>query len=172
MPHDDSLIPLYLLLEPFEGCQRHYPRVITTTLDATRLGLLASASTHLIPHDGLFNAEATVADSRPTLTLKSDAFTPEFRALLNKAARKRKMTQAAYVAEVLAEASRRTLQGNPDDTPVSNPPPAVIEDLTARQEKTAAQLVETNAAITTLANQVKALTDAQRRGFWSRFINR
>lgn len=116
------------------------------------------------------------ADRRPTLTLKGDEFTPEFRSLLNKAAKKANKTQAAFAAEVLAAASRRVLSGNPDDTPDGNPsapPPAVlaqIEDTQKRLEATDAKLDKATATIEALADQVKALTDHQRKSLWSRIF--
>ncbi len=120
---------------------------------------------------------ARPADRRPTLTLKGDSFTPEFRSLLNKAAKKAGKTQADFAAEVLAAASRRILSGNPDDTPDSNPapPPAVmaqIEDTQKRLEATDAKLDKATATIEVLAAQMKALTEAQRKSLWSRIFGR
>lgn len=97
------------------------------------------------------------ADKRPTLTLKGDGFTPEFRALLNKAAKRAGKTQAAFVAEVLDREARKVLQGvtdTPADTP---PPPAVLEKVEATDKRVAE-----------LAEQVKRLTELQQRGFWQR----
>jgi hypothetical protein len=115
------------------------------------------------------------ADRRPTLTLKGDSFTPEFRSLLNKAAKKAGKTQADFAAEVLAAASRRILSGNPDDTPDSNPPPppavmAQIEDTQKRLEATDAKLDRATATIEALADQVRALTETQRKSLWSRIF--
>ena len=106
-------------------------------------------------------------DKRPTLTLKGDEFTPEFRSLLNKAAKKAGKTQAEFAAETLAAAARRVLSGTPEDNPPDNPapPPAIIQNLEERQAKTDAKLVE-------LADQVRALTEAQRRGLWARLFGR
>jgi hypothetical protein len=116
------------------------------------------------------------ADRRPTLTLKGDEFSPEFRSLLNKAAKKAGKTQAAFAAEVLSSASRRVLSGNPDDTPQdspSAPPPAVlaqIEDTQKRIEATDAKLDAATRSIEGLADQVKALTELQRKSLWSRIF--
>lgn len=116
------------------------------------------------------------ADRRPTLTLKGDEFSPEFRSLLNKAAKKVGKTQAAFAAEVLSAASRRVLSGNSDDTPEGNPsapPPAVlaqIEDTQKRIEATDAKLDAATRTIEALADQVKALTDIQRKSLWSRIF--
>lgn len=114
-------------------------------------------------------------DARPTLTLKGDGFTPEFRSLLNKAAKKVGKTQAEFAAEALAAAARRVLTGTPDDNPTDNPapPPAVlaqIEDTQKRIEATDAKLDAATKTITDLADQVRALTEAQRRGLWSRLF--
>lgn len=114
-------------------------------------------------------------DARPTLTLKGDAFTPEFRTLLNKAAKKAGKTQAEFAAEVLAAAARRVLTGTPEDNPTDNPapPPAVlaqIEDTQKRIEATDAKLDAATKTITDLADQVRALTEAQRKGLWARLF--
>lgn len=117
-------------------------------------------------------------DKRPTLTLKGDEFTPEFRSLLNKAAKKLNKTQAEFAAETLAAAARRVLSGTPDDTPEgtpSAPPPAVlaqIEDTQKRIEATDAKLDAATKIITDLADQVRALTEAQRKSFWARLMGR
>src|SRR5947209_5115343 len=63
-------------------------------------------------------------DSRPTLTLKSEAFTPEFRTLINKAAERSNQTQAEWVAEVLRREAQRVVketQGGVRDNPTGNP---------------------------------------------------
>lgn len=99
------------------------------------------------------------ADKRPTLTLKGDGFTPEFRALLNKAAKRRGMTQAAFVAEVLDREARKVLQGGtPSDNPEDNPPPpAVLE-----------RVEETDKRVAELADQVRKLTELQQRTLWQK----
>ena len=118
------------------------------------------------------------SDRRPTLTLKGDEFTPEFRSLLNKAAKKANKTQAAFAAEVLAAASRRVLSGNPEDTPTGNPsapPPAVlaqIEDTQKRLEATDAKLDKATETIEALAAQMKVLTEDQRKSLWRRLFGR
>lgn len=113
-------------------------------------------------------------DKRPTLTLKGDEFTPEFRSLLNKAAKKAGKTQAEFAAETLAAAARRVLTGTPEDNPTDNPapPPAVIQHLEERQAAADAKLDEAARAIAALADQVQALTAAQRRGLWARLFGR
>lgn len=105
-------------------------------------------------------------DRRPTLTLKGDEFTPEFRSLLNKAAKKAGKTQADYAAEVLAAAARKTLAGIPDDTPPGNPTPAIVPpEILERQEATDRKLAE-------LADQVRALTELQQKTLWARIRGR
>lgn len=95
-------------------------------------------------------------DRRPTLTIKGDGFGPEFRALLNKAAKKRGMTQAAFVAEVLDREARKVLQGTVEDD--SAPPlPAVMERIADNDKKLAE-----------LADQVQRLTAMQQRSIWQR----
>lgn len=107
-------------------------------------------------------------DARPTLTLKGDGFTPEFRSLLNKAAKKAGKTQAEFAAEALAAAARRVLSGTPDDNPTDNPapPPAVLSQIEDTQKRQA----ETDAKLAELADQVRALTEMQRRGLWARLF--
>lgn len=105
-------------------------------------------------------------DTRPTLTLKGDDFTPEFRSLLNKAAKKAGKTQAEFAAEALAAAARRVLTGTPEDNPTDNPapPPAVlaqIEDTQKRLEATDAKLETATKAMADVADQVRTLAEAQ-----------
>ena len=97
-------------------------------------------------------------DRRPTLTLKGDEFGPEFRALLNKAAKRAGKTQAAFAADVLDREARKVLQGTPIDNPADTPPtPAVLD----RVEKT-------DKLVADLAEQVRKLTELQQRTFWQR----
>lgn len=110
----------------------------------------------------------TKRDTRPTLTLKGDDFTPEFRSLLNKAAKKAGKTQAEFAAEALAAAARRVLSGNPDHNPTDNPAPAPA--VLAQIEDTQKRQAETDAKLAQLADQVRALTEMQRRGLWSRLF--
>lgn len=102
------------------------------------------------------------ADRRPTLTLKGEEFTPEFRSLLNKAAKKAGKTQAAFAADILSAAARRLLTGTPDDTPDYTPqPPALLS-----------QIEDTNKRLDALTAQVQALTEQQRKSLWARFWGR
>lgn len=129
------------------------------------------------------------SDRRPTLTLKGEEFTPEFRSLLNKAAKKVGKTQAAFAAEVLAAASRRVLSGTPDDTPSSTPPvnPETLITLqkqfesqladNAKQareqiEATNAKLDRATQTIEMLATQMQALTENQRKNLWQRLFSK
>ena len=100
-------------------------------------------------------------DKRPTLTVKGDVFTPEFRAKLNKAARKRGQTQAQFVAEVLEQAATRVLTGQAEDAEAEAPAPALVK-----------RMEETDARLEALAIQVQALTDAQKKTFWERILGR
>lgn len=102
------------------------------------------------------------ADRRPTLTLKGDEFSPEFRSLLNKAAKKAGKTQAAFAAEVLSAAARRLLAGTPDDTPSDTPPPPAV----------LSQIEDTNKRLDALTAQVQALTEQQRKSLWARLWGR
>jgi hypothetical protein len=102
------------------------------------------------------------ADKRPTMTFKGDAFTPEFRAIINKAAKKRGLTQAEFVAEVLDREARKVLQGTPTDNPEDTPPPpAIIE-----------RIEDTDKKLTDLAEQVRLLTKLQQRTFWQKLTGR
>jgi uncharacterized protein (DUF1778 family) len=100
-------------------------------------------------------------DKRPTLTVKGEVFTPEFRAKLNKAARRRGQTQAQFVAEVLEQAATRVLTGQPEEAESDAPTPALVE-----------RMEQTDAKLEVLAAQVQALTDAQRKTFWQRMFRR
>ena len=62
----------------------------------------------------------------------------------------------------------------PEGTP-SAPPPAVlaqIEDTQKRIEATDAKLDKATETIAALADQVRALTEAQRKSFWARLMGR
>ena len=100
-------------------------------------------------------------DKRPTLTVKGDMFSPEFRAKLNKAARKLGVTQAQFVAEALEQAATRVLTGQPEEAEAEAPTPALVK-----------RMEETDAKLEALAAQVQALTDAQRKTFWQRVFGR
>ena len=98
------------------------------------------------------------ADRRPTMTFKGTQFTPEFRAKLNKAAKKKGQTQAEFVAEALDREARKVLQGTPTDNPEDTPPPpAIIE-----------RIEDTDKKLTDLAEQVRKLTELQSRTFWQK----
>lgn len=100
-------------------------------------------------------------DTRPTLTLKGEAFTPEFRARLNRAAKKAGMTQAEFVAKALDRASRYVLDGKGQTAPAkpeAAPPAPVL----------AKRIEETDQKVDALADQVRELSELQRRSFWQR----
>lgn len=116
-------------------------------------------------------------DNRPTLTLKGAGFTPEFRSLLNKAAKKTGKTQAEFAAEVLAAAARRALSdSNPQDNPPDNPPPATVqqlEDMRAAVQAADLKAEETRKTVQDLAQKVQQLAEASaRRGLWQRISGR
>lgn len=50
-----------------------------------------------------------MTDKRPTLTIKGHQFTPEFRALINDAARAEGMTQAEWAYQVMSQAARQSI---------------------------------------------------------------
>lgn len=93
--------------------------------------------------------------------MKEAEFGPEFRALENKAAKRKGITQAAFVAEALSQAARRVLSG--DDTPESTPAPSGLAQLTAlqaaidraKERAEAACCFLSNGAATTLLLQCK-----------------
>ena len=102
-------------------------------------------------------------DRRPSLTLKGSEFTPEFRSLLNKAAKKRGLTQAAFVAEALERAARKVLQGAGDEEAETDAqPPAVVLE---RFEKTDQTLEEIKIL---MADQMKRLTHLEQRTLWQK----
>jgi small-conductance mechanosensitive channel len=117
----------------------------------------------------------TAKDKRPTLTVKGEAFTPEFRAKLNKAARRRGQTQAQFVAEVLEQAATRVLTGKAEDTAPEAPTPALVERMAATDAAIAAQakrMQTTEEKLEHIASQLEALTEAQRKSFWERMFGR
>ena len=132
---------------------------------------------------------AAPQNRRPSLTVKGAEFGPEFRALVNKAAKRKGVTQAAFVAEALSQAARRVLSGDetPESTPANTPAPAGLAQLTAlqatidRAEERAkaaeeqaqgagkrAEGIETK--LDALASQVASLTAP--RGLWGRIRGR
>lgn len=98
-------------------------------------------------------------DNRPTLTLKGEEFGPEFRALINKAAKRAGLTQSAFVADTLTREAQRIIKGTPRDNPADNPPPPAV--MTARLDEHDKRLAE-------LADQVRRLSELQRRTLWQR----
>ena len=96
-------------------------------------------------------------DPRPTLTLKGDMFDAQFRLLLNKAAKRSGMTQAAFAAEVLRREAQRVIKG--EAVPEAAAPPAILDDLRRTDER-----------VSQLAAQVEALTKLQQRSLWERLI--
>jgi len=127
-------------------------------------------------------------DRRPTLTLKGAEFTPEFRALLNKAAKRKGITQAAFAADVLAAAARRVLaggmatdgdQGAPSGTPQDNPPDhplpvpdKPLADLAARQQASDEQIRDLAGQIAEMNAKLQELTTIRHRSIWSRLRGR
>lgn len=116
-------------------------------------------------------------DRRPTLTVKGAEFTPEFRALVNKAAKRSNMTQAAFVAEALAAAARRVLAGG--GTPPGGaggdageiPVPATVQQLAdlqaaiaAIEARAAASAEATGAALDEIRARLEAAPPAAPRG--------
>lgn len=101
-------------------------------------------------------------DTRPTMTFKGEAFTPEFRALINKAARRRKLTQAAFVAEALEAAARRTLEGGtPSDNPEASPPAIIPPEILERQAAVESRIEE-------MARQLQEMAKRQDLSLWKR----
>lgn len=116
-------------------------------------------------------------DRRPTLTLKSADVTPEFRSTLNKAAKRRGMTQAAFAIEVLHREARRVLSSNPIDNPMDTPPtPAVLE----RVEETDKRVLElavmmrdaSEAQQEQMADLQRQMAELHQRSFWQRLRGR
>lgn len=109
-------------------------------------------------------------DTRPTLTLKGDDFGPEFRQLINKAAERAGQTQSAWAAHVLREAAHRQIKGEGD--PTAAPPAKDDSALREIEERRQADRKELEAKLDALAEQVKALTETQRKGFLARILGR
>jgi len=115
-------------------------------------------------------------DHRPTLTLKGPGFTPEFRSLLNKAARKVGKTQAEFAAEMLAEAARRVLiDSDRQSTPSSNPPATVqqLEDMRKAVQMADQKAEATREALQQLTEQVRKLAHAsEKQSLWQRLTKK
>jgi len=109
-------------------------------------------------------------DTRPTLTIKGEQFTAEFRTLINKAAERSGQTQAQWVYDTLQAAAVRTIKGEAD--PTAQPPAKDDAALREIEERRQADRRELEAKLDALADQVKALTESQRRGFLSRIFGR
>lgn len=97
-------------------------------------------------------------DKRPTITIKGAQFTPEFRALLNMAAKKAGKTQAAWVAETLEAAARLVLaRGTAPGPQTGTPPPPPAPDLQAQLLAMNNRTQDTARAVQDLTFQIEAL---------------
>ena len=96
-------------------------------------------------------------DSRPTLTIKGEQFTPEFRTLINKAAERAGQTQAQWVFDQLQAAAIRIIKGES----VEEPKLPAKDDALLREfeERRLADRRELEGKLDALADQVKALTE-------------
>lgn len=117
-------------------------------------------------------------DRRPTLTLKGEEITPEFRSLMNKAAKKAGTTQVAFAVEAIAAAARQVLTGETRDQ-AEAPPPAVIAGLreeigrqAAETRHEMAELREQMMATNRLVAEMGALSAAKSRGMLSRLFSK
>jgi hypothetical protein len=106
-------------------------------------------------------------DQRPTLTFKGDAFGPEFRALINKAAERSGMSQSDFVAETLRREAQRIIKGTPADTPAETPQlPAVQTERLDAQDRRIAELAEQIGKLVALQTASQAAT--HRASLWAR----
>ena len=117
-------------------------------------------------------------DRRPTLTLKGEEITPEFRSLMNKAAKKAGTTQVAFAVGAIAAAARQILTGKIQDQAKASPP-AVIEGLreeidrhAAKTRQEMAELREQMMATNRLVAEMGAPGEAKPRGVLSRLFGK
>ena len=117
-------------------------------------------------------------DRRPTLTLKGEEITPEFRSLMNKAAKKAGTTQVAFAVEAIAAAARQILTGEIQDQ-AKAPPPAVIDGLREEIDRHAAEarhemaeLLEQMMATNRLVAEMGALSGTKPRGVLGRLFGK
>lgn len=117
-------------------------------------------------------------DRRPTLTLKGEEITPEFRSLMNKAAKKAGTTQVAFAVEAIAAAARQILTGEIQDQANASPP-AVIDGLREEIDRHAAQtrhemaeIREQMMATNRLVAEMGALNGTKPRGVLGRFFGK
>ena len=117
-------------------------------------------------------------DRRPTLTLKGEEITPEFRSLMNKAAKKAGTTQVAFAVEAIAAAARQILTGKIQDQAKASPP-AVIDGLreeidrqAAKTRQEMAELREQMMATNRLVAEMGAPGETKPRGVLSRLFGK
>jgi hypothetical protein len=91
-------------------------------------------------------------DRRPSVKFKGPEFGLEFRALIHKAAERQGMTQAAFVASVLAKEAERIIRGNGSP---AQPPTVVVNPRSVAED---ARLARIEAALQSLT--------APRRRWW------
>ena len=119
-------------------------------------------------------------DRRPAMTIKGDEITPEFRAVITKAAKRAGMTQSAWVVQRLGDLARRELAGDPDEAPVpAIVPPAVIDGLRKEVDRHAAEtrhemaeLREQMMATNRLVAEMGALSGTKPRGVLGRLFGK
>jgi hypothetical protein len=109
-------------------------------------------------------------DTRPTLTIKGEQFTAEFRTLINKAAERSGQTQASWVYEILHREAVRIIKGESD--PTAQPPAKDDAALREIEERRLADRRELETKLDALAEQVKALSEMQRQSLWGRLFGR
>ena len=91
-------------------------------------------------------------DRRPSVKFKGPEFSLEFRALIHKAAERQGMTEAAFVASVLAKEAERIIRG---DDSTAQLPTAVVNPRSVAED---ARLARIEAALQSLT--------ASRRRWW------
>ena len=119
-------------------------------------------------------------DSRPAMTIKGDEITPEFRAVITKAAKRAGMTQSAWVVQRLGDLARRELAGDPNEAPVpAIVSPAVIDGLreeidrhAAKTRQEMAELRDQMMATNRLVAEMGAPGETKPRGVLSRLFGK
>lgn len=94
-------------------------------------------------------------DRRPALTVKGEEITPEFRALINKAAKKLGKTQAVYLVDTMTRDAQRVLKGEEEQGTTEALPPALLNTFRKEVDRC---MAEVTAATRQEAAEVAAAT--------------
>lgn len=98
-------------------------------------------------------------DTRQQWTIKHHALTPELRSQVSRAASQQGMPVGQWIAHVLSERAQAVLRG--EAAPQAGVPVVPPQRIDALEQR-----------VTELAEAVRALQPAERRGFWRRLFGK